>query len=258
MANGRAATAARRDPSSTTTREDAVNVWGRTIASQIAEGGQHLPEVPQPVAASDSSRCGTPLRPPAVGRLRRCASTGATRSSSARSPCRGGTPIPPSRSRGPRRRSTPSTAIRCGRSAPARSAWRCRTRLVPTSPVVRVVTSSLAADGPNFDEFGRQVEGKKGDTARDEKGQIKTELVDVEGMRRAPGVRVYYHRDDLNVPSLAARPLPSERAPDNVLASTVGSARRVHGLKVEETPDMAGRGGACSSAEGPPRSTGRS
>ena len=99
----------------------------------------------------------------------------------------------------------------------------------------------LSEDGPNYNSFGEEVQGKTGDKQRNDKGNIVQELVDVEGSHRAQGTKVYYHRDDLNLPHLEARERPRPEAREYLLANTLGANRRFNGLDVDETKDLAGR-----------------
>jgi hypothetical protein len=241
MANGRAAGAARRDPTSSTTRESAINTWGKVIANQISKGDSiyqksHtlLPPRTLPQADPARSRSGPVtaplrfhgtnaiiLRTVAVKRGYQDPTFALERTARAFNKQHGDEVKPVQNSA--KQVELPTGARNADETA---KQWR---------------DAKLAKDGPNFDAFGAKVDGKAGDQQRDDKGQKVRELVEVQGVRRAAGVRTYYHRDDLNLPHLQPRQLPTERARDAVLSTTVGRLRNTQNLGVEETPDMAGR-----------------
>ena len=241
MANGRAATAARGAPADSPTRASVVNTWGKAIAKQVGKGESvfqkpHNLLPPRTLPLADT-RPRTGFKPTAPMRFHGMNAI-ILRTLSVQ-----------------RGHKDPTFALE--NTARAFNAQHGDSKVRPLRPNATVVdlpntarnadeplkrnqTARLAEDGPNHDEFGRAVEGKQNDMVRDEKGALVKELVEIEGARRAPGLRPYYHRDDFNLPQLEARPLPTQASRDSVLATTMASSRR-HGLQVEETPDMAGR-----------------
>ena len=239
MANGRAAPVARGAPADTPTRASVVATWGKAIASQIGKGESIfqksqslLPPRTVPLADTKRSSGGEPPKPFRFKGMNaiilrtisvqrgHADSTFALESTAKAFNAQHGSQVRPLR----------SNAAVVALPHSSRNA---------DEPLRRKQDATLPEDGPNNDAFGKEVQGKKGDLVRDTKGAVKEEVVEIEGFRREPGSRPYYHRDDLNLPQLAARPLPTPEARDNVLAS-MGGARRA-GLNVEETPDMAGR-----------------
>ncbi len=249
MANGTSGQGGRRpDPSASTTREEAVNAWGRSLAMKTLKGEsilQNRHDLPHPrtlpsveTSASGQARRVAPnrfhgmnsliLRTVSVQRGLKDPTFSTERAAVRFNAMHGdvdktGRPVRPVQAR--------ATRIEVPNAASNADEVRRTYRNV-----------TLAKDGnPNHNEFGEKVRGKKGDVARDENGAIRRELVEVEGSRRAAGVRVYFHRDDLNVPHLQPRERPTEQNREYLLANTVGKNRRFEGLEVNESAELAGR-----------------
>ncbi len=242
MANGTSGGRRQRtDPSASVTREAAVGAWGRTIAGQVLRGesilqNRHALPPPRTLPSAGASESGqarrqAPLRFHGMNSI-------ILRTLSVQ-----------------RGHQDPTFALERtasrfnsmhGDSGRAVKAGAKRIELPNSAPNADEVRRThrdvqLSEDGPNHNEFGEQVQGKKGDRVRNAEGQIERELVDVDGARRAPGVRVYYHRDDLNLPHLQARERPKENTRDYLITNTVSRNSRAHGLEVNESADMAGR-----------------
>lgn len=242
MANGTSGGRRQRtDPSAGVTREAAVGAWGRTIAGQVLRGesilqNRHALPPPRTLPSAAASETGQAkrqaplrfhgmnsiiLRTLSVQRGHKDPTFALERTATTFNSMHGDTARPVKA--GAKRIELPNSA--------------------PNADEVKRTYRDvkLSEDGPNHNEFGEQVQGAKGDKVRDPKGQIERELVDVEGGRRAPGVRVYYHRDDLNLPNLQARERPKENTRDYLITNTVSRNSRAHGLDVKESPDLAGR-----------------
>ena len=240
MANGQAGGRARRDPSSSTTREEALNVWGKAIAAQHLRGESILQKPhsllpPRTIPTAEPSENGSPVRPPnrfhgTNALILRTYSveqghedpTFALEKTARRFNDMHGDSVRPLR-RGAERVELPNS------------------RADADEPIRTRQDVTLQKAGPNFDSFGEKVQGKAGDPKRDEHGNKVTELVDVEGSRRDAGVKVYYHRDDLDLPHLTARSRPGPDRREYLLANTLGRAQTRDGLQVAETKELAGR-----------------
>ena len=107
-------------------------------------------------------------------------------------------------------------------------------------PYVERHQQRLEADGPNHDAGGVATEGKKGDLRRDEAGKPVLEDIVYHGLRRDSGVREYYNVDDLRLPARQPRPVPAQSRVDGMLGSLTGPAKRA-GLVTVDTEQLNGR-----------------